>query len=33
MLELVQDYFAAFSAAEQEAIFGGNAVRFYKIDT
>jgi L-fuconolactonase len=33
MLGLVQDYFAAFSAAEQEAIFGGNAVRFYKIDT
>lgn len=29
MLGLVQDYFAPFSQAEQDLIFGGNAVRFY----
>jgi L-fuconolactonase len=29
MLRLVQDYFAAFSPAEQDLIFGGNAVKFY----
>lgn len=29
MLNLVQDYFAGFSPAEQDLIFGGNAVKFY----
>lgn len=31
VLGLVQDYFAAFSTHEQELIFGGNAVSFYKL--
>lgn len=28
---LVRDYFAAYSADEQEAFFGGNAIRFYNL--
>ncbi|MGV3504851.1 MAG: amidohydrolase family protein [Adhaeribacter sp.] len=31
VLGLVQDYFTSFSAREQEQIFGGNAVEFYKL--
>ena len=29
--QLLKDYFAGFSAAEQAAVFGGNATRFYKL--
>jgi L-fuconolactonase len=28
---LVNDYFSSFSAAEQDRIFGGNAIQFYKL--
>ena len=31
MLGIVKDYFAPFSATEQQSIFGGNAVNFYNI--
>jgi L-fuconolactonase len=31
MLSIVQDYFSAFSNEEQDAVFGGNAVRFYNL--
>ena len=31
MLHLVRDYFAPFSPAEQDRIFGGNAVKFYNL--
>jgi L-fuconolactonase len=31
MLNLVRDYFASFSQAEQDLIFGGNAVKFYNL--
>jgi L-fuconolactonase len=31
MLAIVQDYFSAFSREEQDAVFGGNAVRFYNL--
>ncbi|WP_205499773.1 amidohydrolase family protein [Rufibacter psychrotolerans] len=31
VLGLVERYFAGFSPAEQDAIFGGNATRFYKL--
>jgi L-fuconolactonase len=31
MLGIVEDYFSSFSADEKEAIFGGNAVRFYQL--
>jgi L-fuconolactonase len=31
MLGIVKDYFAPFSATEQQSIFGGNAVKFYNI--
>lgn len=31
MLELVKNYYASFSADEQAAIFGGNAVKFYQL--
>lgn len=30
-VEVVTDYFASFSAAERQAIFGGNAARFYHL--
>ncbi|GAA4441093.1 amidohydrolase family protein [Pontibacter saemangeumensis] len=30
-LAIVQEYFSAFSKAEQDAVFGGNAARFYKL--
>lgn len=30
-LSLVQDYFKSWSLTEQAAIFGGNAIRFYKL--
>lgn len=30
-LSLVEDYFKSWSEAEQLAIFGGNAIRFYKL--
>lgn len=29
--QTVREYFAGFSAAEQEAVFGGNAARFYRL--
>jgi L-fuconolactonase len=29
---LVKDYFAAFSATEQELFFGGNAIKFYNLN-
>lgn len=32
MLGIVKDYFASFSATEQEAVFGGNAIKFYNIN-
>ena len=31
VLDLVQNYFAAFSQQEQNQIFGGNAVKFYNL--
>ncbi|RDV16947.1 amidohydrolase [Pontibacter diazotrophicus] len=31
VLSIVEDYFSAFSQAEQAAFFGGNASRFYKL--
>ena len=31
VLDIVKDYFAAFSQTEQQAFFGGNAIEFYKI--
>jgi L-fuconolactonase len=31
MLEIVQDYFSAFSKEEQEQFFGLNAIRFYNL--
>jgi L-fuconolactonase len=31
VFEVVQDYFAAFSADEQAAFFGGNAIKLYKL--
>lgn len=31
MLQVVSDYFSAFSKEEQELFFGGNAMRFYKL--
>lgn len=31
MLNIVQDYFAAFSPDEQNAFFGGNAIKFYNL--
>ena len=31
VLEVVQDYFSAFSKEEQDAVFGGNATRFYNL--
>lgn len=30
-LHITEDYFSAFSKAEKEAIFGGNAVQFYQL--
>jgi L-fuconolactonase len=30
-LQLVQNYFNTFSSSEQEAIFAGNAIKFYKL--
>jgi L-fuconolactonase len=30
-LAIVQDYFSSFSQSEQEALFGGNALQFYKL--
>ncbi len=32
MLSIVEDYYSHFSSDEQEAIFGGNAASFYKIN-
>lgn len=32
MLNIVKDYFSSFSQHEQDMIFGGNAIAFYKID-
>jgi L-fuconolactonase len=31
VLDLVREYFSTFSLAEQDLIFGGNAVRFYNL--
>jgi len=31
VVDIVKDYFAAFSQTEQQAFFGGNAIEFYKI--
>jgi L-fuconolactonase len=31
VLQVVQDYFSSFSADEQTAFFGGNAIKFYKL--
>ena len=31
MFGIVKDYFAPFSATEQQSIFGGNAVKFYNL--
>ena len=31
-LEMLETYFAGFTAGEQEAIFGGNAARFYGVE-
>ncbi len=31
VLEIVRDYFSGFSADEQAAFFGGNAINFYKL--
>lgn len=31
VLQIVQDYFAAYSKTEQEDLFGGNAIRFYNL--
>jgi len=31
VVEIVKDYFSAFSAAEQDAFFGGNAIKFYDL--
>jgi L-fuconolactonase len=31
MLQIVEDYFSSFSTTEKEAIFGGNAARFYQL--
>jgi L-fuconolactonase len=31
VLQVVKDYFADFSADEQAAFFGGNAINFYKL--
>ncbi|MFI5187797.1 MAG: amidohydrolase family protein [Chitinophagales bacterium] len=33
MLNIVQNYFSSFSKNEQELFFGGNAVRFYNLET
>jgi L-fuconolactonase len=33
VLGLVEDYFAAFSQQEQAQIFGGNAMKFYKLES
>ena len=30
-MEVVKDYLACFPAAEQEAVLGGNAQRFWKL--
>lgn len=32
MIGVVKEYFASFSQQEREAIFGGNALRFYRLD-
>jgi hypothetical protein len=29
--QIVKDYFSTFSAAEQDAFFGGNAIKFYHL--
>ncbi len=31
MLAIAEGYFSAFTASEKEAVFGGNAVRFYQL--
>ncbi|PRY11638.1 L-fuconolactonase [Pontibacter ummariensis] len=31
VLAIVQEYFSAFSRAEQDAVFGGNALQFYNL--
>jgi len=31
VLQIVRDYFSSFSATEQAAFFGGNAIKFYKL--
>jgi len=33
VLDIVQEYFSSFSKTEQELFFGGNAVRFYNLET
>jgi L-fuconolactonase len=31
VVQIVDDYFSSFSADEQAAFFGGNAIKFYKL--
>jgi L-fuconolactonase len=31
VVQVVKDYFSAFSATEQDAFFGGNASKFYHL--
>jgi L-fuconolactonase len=33
VLDIVQEYFSSFSQTEHELFFGGNAVRFYNLET
>jgi len=33
VLEIVQEYFSSFSQNEQQLFFGGNAIRFYNLET
>ncbi len=32
VVNLVKDYFSSFTASEQEQVFGGNAIQFYKLE-
>ena len=33
VLSIVEEYFSSFSSSEQELFFGGNAIRFYNLET